>query len=49
MCLSNHDSSDSRVGRTGGGGTEHSLRSGSRIGQSVLHQFGLGGGEEEIG
>ena len=48
-CLSNHVSKARRVGRTGGGGTELSLRRGSREGQSVLAQLGLGGGGEAIG
>ena len=42
-CLSNHVSKARRVGRRGGGGTELSLKRGSREGQSVLDQLGLGG------
>ena len=48
-CLSNHTSKARRVGRVGGGGTELSLKRGSRVGQSVLDQLGLGGGGEKIG
>ena len=48
-CLSNQVSKARRVGRMGRGGTELSLRWGSRVGQSVLDQLSLGGGGEKIG
>ena len=47
-CLSNHVSSESRVGRSGEEGMAHSFRSDCREDQSVLDQFGLGGGGDAI-
>ena len=48
-CLLNHTSKARRVGKVGGGGTELSFKRGSREGQSVLNQLGLGGGGDRIG
>ena len=48
-CLSNHASRARQVGTVGGGGTERSFKRGSREGQSVLNQLGLGGAGENIG
>ena len=47
---SSHSSSSKAclVGRAGGGGILVSLRRGSRLGQSVLTQFGAGGGGQVI-
>jgi len=49
MFESNHFSSQCLVGRFGGGGIMASLSSGSSVGQSVLTQFGTGGGGAAMG
>ena len=48
-CRSNQALNERLVGREGGGGTEKSLSSGTRAGQSVRDQLGEGGGGEVNG